>query len=193
MYQIENIFDIMIMYRIDKYNQVVAVKKATKSEMYDFLLHNTYISFNPFTLEDEYYCRYLNCRDSFALEEYFFTDGAGRNINISDLKDEIFELYDKAKAELTAYKPRKRTSPYYFKYRNGPVPHTKKTMRGGSCCTMRHVFEIYKDYANPEMKDYVRNRGDVPYWWDDKFRTIQRSWKYQKKCRHQWQIHERKN
>ena len=99
MYQIENIFDIMIMHRIDKYNQVAAVKKATKSEMYDFLLHNTYVSFNPFTLEDEYYCRYLNCRDSFALEEYFFTDGAGRNINISDLKDEIFELYDKAKAE----------------------------------------------------------------------------------------------
>ena len=34
MYQIENIFDIMIMYRIDKYNQVAAVKKATKNEMY---------------------------------------------------------------------------------------------------------------------------------------------------------------
>ena len=71
MYQIENIFDTMIMHRRDRNNQVAAVKKATKSEMYDFLLHNTCISFNPYTLEDEYYCRYLNCRDSFALEEYF--------------------------------------------------------------------------------------------------------------------------
>ena len=46
MYQIENIFDIMIMHRIDKYNQGDEVKKATKSEKYDFLLHNTYVSFN---------------------------------------------------------------------------------------------------------------------------------------------------
>lgn len=74
-----------------------------------------------------------------------------------------------------------------YEFRKDPVPWTRK-YRGGPHWSPPHTAKLFKMYANPEYKEF--NRGtmhELPSWWDDRSRCVQRSWKAQSKARHQWQ------
>ncbi len=72
-------------------------------------------------------------------------------------------------------------------YRKTPVPYTKK-IRGGPRWSPPHTAGIIRMYKNPEYKDF--NRGsikEIPTWWDERDRRVQKNWKEQRKVRHQWE------
>lgn len=74
-----------------------------------------------------------------------------------------------------------------YEYRKDPVPHIHK-FRGGPNWSPPHTRKITRIYKNPEYKQF--NRGtlkEIPQWWDDRSRDVQRSWKEQSKVRHQWE------
>jgi hypothetical protein len=57
-----------------------------------------------------------------------------------------------------------------YKYRNGPVPYTRKRKGGPSCSKKcRGIKRIFKYYTDPEYGNYVRNKA-IPFrkedWWD---------------------------
>lgn len=57
-----------------------------------------------------------------------------------------------------------------YKYRNGPVPYTRKKKGGPSCSKKcRGIKRIFKYYTDPEYGNYVRNKA-IPFrkedWWD---------------------------
>lgn len=95
-------------------------------------------------------------------------------------------------------KKRKKYSKYHdysdnYEYRKDPVPYTHK-WRGGPSQRAPRTAKIIRMYGNPEYKDFNRGFASmVPTWWDDRRRTVQRSWKSQSKFRHQWEKNSVKN
>jgi hypothetical protein len=74
------------------------------------------------------------------------------------------------------------------KYRQEPVPYTKKRYRGGPDYHAPKTFHIFRMFADPEQRPFCRGTTKmIPSWWDDSYRHNQRSWKEQSKSRHQWQ------
>lgn len=85
------------------------------------------------------------------------------------------------------YKTFKERMYFTYKYRKDPVPYTRK-WRGGPYQSPPHTTRINRMYGNPDYKYFNRgSKRDIPQWWDDKSRCVQRSWKAQSKARHQWQ------
>lgn len=145
------------------------------------------------------------CSSNDAGEKYYqIFDNFGRIINVADLANDSFTIYQKWKETWTfpSYihsdywlRDKKVSKKYYygrasrhFKYRQEPVPYTRKAWRGGSFGRAPHTKHIFLMYDNPEYKEF--NRGSscmVPSYWDDRIRCPQRSWKEQSKARHQWQ------
>ena len=81
---------------------------------------------------------------------------------------------------------------YYFiitnyQYRKDPVPYTG-TPHSVYGRTVKHWFRSYRDDRIPEYQPYVRKKGMVPNMWIlEPVEHIERSWKHQSKCRHQWE------
>ena len=140
---------------------------------------------------------------------YVIYDNFNRIINIHDFKDDALNLYQKQVKEgknntysLSTYnlwlwlkrsptRSRKynflRRMDFNYEYRKDPVPHTRK-IRGGGRWSPPHTAKIKRMYNNPEYKEFNRgSKKEVPDWWDDRTRCVQRSWKEQSKARHQWQ------
>lgn len=76
----------------------------------------------------------------------------------------------------------------YGIYRKTPVPYTRKSSRGGPSQKVRKTARLFRMYADPEQKQF--NRGSshgIPSYWDDfPWRKPQKSWKSQRKSRHQY-------
>ena len=138
---------------------------------------------------------------------YILYDNFDRIINVHDFESDALKLYQNWKAEdkISTYswsfftwrlwRRRLKSRKYEFlrrmnsnyRYRKDPVPHTRKR-RGGPSHSSPHTVKLIKIYKNPEYKTF--NRGsihNIPTWWDDRTRCVQRSWKEQSKARHQWQ------
>lgn len=104
--------------------------------------------------------------------------------------EEFYKLYDTSTRRRHS-KSRKyeflRKMDSNYKYRKDPVPHTRK-WRGGPSQSPPHTVKIIKMYSNPEYKNFNRgSKHNIPTWWDDRIRCIQKSWKKQTKVKHQWQ------
>ena len=138
---------------------------------------------------------------------YILYDNFDRIINIHDFESDALKLYQNWEAEgktntyswfSLAWRWRRyrlKPSKYEFlrkmdsnyRYRKDPVPHTRK-QRGGSSQSPPHTAKIMRMYANPDYKYFNRGSAkEIPQWWDDRHREIQKSWKEQSKARHQWQ------
>jgi len=136
------------------------------------------------------------------LKRFIIYDNYDRIINIHDYKKDAFKLwqykYKKNNYNWSDYyffKRRKINKKYSkwrrqflnYEYRKDPVPYIHK-IRGGGWWSSPHTAQIIRMYKNPEYKKF--NRGsikEVPTWWDDRYRRVQKSWKEQTKCRHQWE------
>ena len=75
------------------------------------------------------------------------------------------------------------------RYRCGPVFGIHKRNRWFRYCRNSKLFHNFRLSQNPEAK--VRNKAKIEHWdmWDDCYRHIDRSWKTNSKCRHQWEKH----
>lgn len=126
---------------------------------------------------------------SFEVKEYTYTiiDGNGKIVDISIYKNKTLDaakhLMDKDEQSYYIENHNK-----YGIYRKTPVPYTKKNCRGGPSQKVRKTARLYRMYADPEQKEY--NRGSshgIPKWMDDfPWRKPQKSWKAQRKSRHQY-------
>ena len=175
---------------------------------------------NP--ISGEYYCsRLINCFISnctTVLKElnnpyrYIIYDNYNRVINIHNFEQEALKrfnfLRNNKKEDFpwnfgtrfldNISKKKKKYNKYHnysdnYEYRKDPVPYTHK-YRGGPYQRGPRTAKIVRMYGNPEYKRF--NRGSVtmvPTWWDDRCRTVQRSWKSQFKFRHQWEKNSVKN
>lgn len=141
---------------------------------------------------------------------YIIYDNFNRIINIHNLKKDALKYFNSMVRNKdfpwnigdrflnNASKKRKKYNKYHnysdnYEYRKDPVPYTHK-WRGGPYQRGPRTAKIVRMYKNPEYKEF--NRGSVtmvPTWWDDKRRTVQRSWKSQSKFRHQWEKNSVKN
>lgn len=178
------------------------------------------LNINPIT--GQYYCSHLvnyfisNCTT--ILKElnnpyrYIIYDNYNRIINVHNFEQEALKrfnfLRNNKKEDFpwnfgTRFldnigKKKKKYNKYHdysdnYKYRKGPVPYTHKYC-GGPHQRGPRTAKIVRMYGNPEYKEF--NRGSVtmvPTWWDDRRRTVQRSWKSQSKFRHQWEKNSVKN
>lgn len=184
MHDIYNLSDTYFLWNIEKQKMsflgnreeiIRFLAKAYQKDWYDFVLRNIYL--------DNFGC---NTNETGKLWQFF--DGYERCINPKLFEKEAFKLWQveyKNKNEFNWKKHRICKKTYPGEYRKDPVAHTGK-IKGGPFCKNRRVTHIKRMYDNPEYKEY--NRGShkfVPMWWDDqKWRTIQRSWKSHR--RHQW-------
>lgn len=178
------------------------------------------LNINPIT--GQYYCSHLvnyfisNCTT--ILKElnnpyrYIIYDNYNRIINVHNFEQEALKrfnfLRNNKKEDFpwnfgTRFldnigKKKKKYNKYHdysdnYEYRKSPVPYTHKYC-GGPHQRGPRTAKIIRMYKNPEYKEF--NRGSVtmiPTWWDDKRRTVQRSWKSQSKFRHQWEKNSVKN
>lgn len=132
---------------------------------------------------------------------FYIFDNFDRIINVIDLMEESFNLYQKWREtwifpnyihsdywlKNKKFKKNQHRALLCFKYRREPVPYTRK-LRGRKRWRKPRTKHIFLMYDNPEYKEF--NRGTkklVPSCWDDKIRCSQKSWKEQSKARHQWQ------
>lgn len=141
---------------------------------------------------------------------FILFDNFDRIINIHDFEKDALSLYHSLEAEhknnlynLSNYlwmRRRKNIRKHKnFKYKNiskersnyiyrqTPVPYTRK-IRGGSHWSGPHTVKLFRMYATPEYKRFNRgSKKEIPSWWDDRTRTVQKSWKEQSKVKHQWE------
>lgn len=185
MFKIENPYEHFYIY---KYENCRKWKKLYQNpinykELIDFLVKKTYMKYDSEKKTAVICCPPLGINSS--VNEYYFTNAANRKVNISDeLIEEVVQEYKKRKSSVRY--PPKHYSYYSFRYRIDPVPFVHK-VKGGSPYRCPKIFRIKKDRANPEVKEFLRPIKTLPYWWDDKCECLQRSWKKQRKVRHQWQ------
>ena len=136
------------------------------------------------------------------LKHLILYDNYNRIINVHNYKEDAFKVWEvKYKnnryswSDCYFYSKRRLRKKYNnwrkqninYEYRKDPVPYIHK-LRGGSWWSSPHTAQIIRMYKNPEFKGY--NRGsikEIPTWWDDRNRRVQKSWKKQTKCRHQWE------
>lgn len=134
---------------------------------------------------------------------YILYDNYNRIINVHDFEDSALKLFHLggklatwSAFDLYIWRNRIKVSRKYnqwkktnhkYEYRKDPVPHTRK-IRGGPWWSPPHTSQIIKMYANPKYKKFNRgSKKDIPIWWDDRHRRVQKSWKEQSKVRHQWE------
>lgn len=189
-------------YSKDELKQFIA-KHYYTWEYFDDSLHfckklvNTFI--NKCTCDRNELSKFDDCIYN---KRYMLYDNNNRIINVQDFLDDALAFYQtKLQNKKISYNyfsflynsNKARKYQFYdkmknnYRYRIDPVPHTKKR-RGGPTWSSPHTAGIIRMYANPEYKDF--NRGSKhtgSSWWDDKYRDVQRSWKKQRKMRHQWQ------
>lgn len=176
------------------------------------------LNLNPIT--GGYYCSRLinyfisNCTT--VLKElnnpyrYIIYDNYNRIINVHNFEQEALKHFNSIIKNKdfpwnignrfldNVNKKRKKYSKYHdyfdnYEYRKDPVPYTHK-WRGGPSQRAPRTAKIIRMYGNPEYKDFNRGSASmVPTWWDDRRRTVQRSWKSQSKFRHQWEKNSVKN
>lgn len=173
------------------------------SELIDFITYHYLDDYNPFLKQ----C-VCSKNELFQLyKKYILYDNFNRIINIHDFEEKALSLYqrwqEEEKTSTSSWSLIKRkwrikqsvSRKYAFlkkmslnyRYRKDPVPHTRK-WRGGSFISPPHTAKIIRMYKNPEYKGFNRGSIDeIPQWWDDRKRCVQRSWKEQSKARHQWQ------
>jgi hypothetical protein len=139
-------------------------------------------------------------------KEYLFYDGNNRIIDVRVYAKKALKQYEH-KSQKSYYtitrKDNKITNETYisyrswrgntvcYKYRRGPVPGTGK-LRYNYRKSFRFpkINSIRKQVSNLEEKDYIRKKSipNLYGWWDDNpSRNVEKSWKRQSKCRHQWQ------
>lgn len=195
----------------DAKNDEIIKYLYSKDELVNFIAHCY-----KFTYYDEIDNPFIsNC--AVVLKElnnpyrYIIYDNFNRIINIHDLKKDALKYFNFMKENGKSFpwnfgdrflnninKKRKKYNKYHdysdnYEYRKDPVPYTHK-WRGGPYQRAPRTAKIVRMYKNPEYKKF--NRGSVtmiPIWWDDRRRTVQRSWKSQSKFRHQWEKNSVKN
>ena len=145
-----------------------------------------------------------NIKELFELnnfKRYTIYDNYNRIINIKDFENEAFNLYKQLKKKNNSFsfnyilwrwehfkiKYSFNKVDCNYRYRKDPVPRTGKR-RGGPSWHPPHTAGLKRMYSNPEYKDFNRRSfKGIPNWWDDRYRQVQKSWKKQRKCRHQWE------
>lgn len=220
MYQVYNIEYYKI---YDAKNDDFIFYAYSKDELIDFIVHCYGCSdnYNYWFIPKNYpyFCNIfiLNCTTDLKKlnnpYRYIIYDNFNRIINVQDFEKEASKLFNIYKGQNegnylngrwgyyflnTVNKKRKKYNKYHnysdnYEYRKDPVPYTHK-YRGGPYQRGPRTAKIVRMYKNPEYKEF--NRGSVtmiPTWWDDKRRTVQRSWKSQSKFRHQWEKNSVKN
>lgn len=79
------------------------------------------------------------------------------------------------------------TNWYVLAFRQEPVPHTGRLKNPGRVRTL-HTQNERRQCAAPDMAQFTRaKRNHLPTAWDAPFTHWEKSWKHQKKCRHQWE------
>ncbi len=179
----------------------------SKEELIKFIAKWYHVdSFNDDILFNSFLNR-ITCdiNQLFDEKRFILYDNYNRIINIHDFEDEALEFYNKNKSKyntltwhdyylrLRRYVKHKHNHSFYWKqkinyeYRKDPVPYIHK-IRGGPLWSSPHTAKIMRMYLNPEYKEFNRgSKKEIPQWWDDRTRRVQKSWKEQSKARHQWQ------
>lgn len=132
------------------------------------------------------------CRFNSYFEKHYF-DGYGRDITATAYKTDAWVYYclyirNNDNVDKNEYSYWWKKHNYHNVFRQDPVPHTGKRLRGGPPVRPRRIRHIKAMYGNPEYKEFNRGtKKEVPDgWWDDWYRHNEKNWKFQSKRRHQW-------
>lgn len=155
---------------------------------YNHYLDHINLTFNDIELSKDF-----DGTAHYYLRIYVFFDKDNRIIDVRDYIDEICYI-----SSLQNKRFKKRIfNPILFdktgcypKFRKEPVPHTGYRYSLKSFYRHPQTMNEMRQAANKEYKEYIRPKRRVknlPTVYDDKYRSSDRSWKSQTKCRKQWQ------
>lgn len=165
------------------------LRKAEK--LSDKTIYNLYFNCNCIK---EIVSLYFHAIESFPLTIYKFYDATLREIQPSWYAAEAFEIFLKEREYfIRPTSAKRRPSPYYFKFRQTPVPSTGK----------HHHGHYYRRFSMTKQNQIMRSdptfveeagkergsKSDYDPWIQETVRERDKCWKSYTKKRHQWEKH----
>lgn len=129
---------------------------------------------------------YADINGNQVFRNKMIVDANMRHIDHRIYTAKVLRYFEECQIPKKRYHIWRRHMPTY-RYRYDPVPFTGHRY-GSYGRKVKHWFRSYRDDRIPEYKDYVRKKAMVPNTWDSEpVEHVEKCWKSQHKCRHQWE------